>query len=99
MGGWDHVDLASDQQELLIGVDFAGPATAARQRRKIVAVEANRVEPRRYRVGRDGANARLFGPGPPGWTAEELAKDLLARRRRVVAFDFPFSIPYQLLAD
>lgn len=44
-------------------------------------------------------NARLLASQPPGWGAKELLDELLARPVRIVAFDFPFSIPDVLLRD
>ncbi len=49
----------------------------------------------------DGFNDRLTrGDGQPGWTGEELVHALRdGYPARVVAFDFPFSIPQRLLDD
>jgi hypothetical protein len=101
---------------VIVGVDFGGPSTAAAQRRKIVAVAAERIGARRYRVDPVEMNARLanatrlrappaggeaVGSAPaPGWTAEELAAELIGRNDvEVVAADFPFSIPEPLLSS
>jgi hypothetical protein len=86
--------------DLVVGVDFAGPAKARDQRRKILAVAAERVGRCRYAVAPDGLNARLLG-APPGWTAEELADALLSLRPvpSIVGADFPFCVPRELLAS
>jgi hypothetical protein len=85
--------------DLVVGIDFAGPARACDQRRKILAVAAERVGRSRYAVSRSGLNARLLS-APPGWTAEELADALLSLRPvpSTVAADFPFCVPRELLA-
>jgi hypothetical protein len=85
-------------RELVVGVDFAGPAKARDQRRKILAVAAERTGDRRYVVPATGLNARLLGV-PPGWTAEELADALLSLQPApaVVGADFPFCVPRELL--
>ncbi len=87
--------------ELIVGVDFAGPRRAVDQRRKIIAIGALRVGPHRYQVTVDGFNdRRTRGGSQPSWTGEELAHALRNRYpARVVAFDFPFSIPRPLLDD
>jgi hypothetical protein len=43
-----------------VGIDFAGPATAGAQRRKIVAMVALRLRPRCYAVTPAGWNERLL---------------------------------------
>lgn len=89
-----------DEGEWLVGVDFAGPGRVWNQRRKIVAVAAERLAPRRYRVDATGFNARIPGTKAPGWSAEELAVALEgAGAPSLLAFDFPFSIPAALLRD
>ena len=89
-----------EKPEAIIGVDFAGPRQALQQRRKIIGIAAIRNGPRSYRVAPDGFNARLIQmPSLPGWTAEELAAALQESPARVVALDFPFSIPQVLLGD
>jgi hypothetical protein len=62
-------------------------------------VAAERVGRSRYAVAPDGLNARLLG-APPGWTAAELADALLSLRPvpSIVAADFPFCVPRELLA-
>lgn len=49
--------------------------------------------------GTEGLNARLLErPGAPGWTAAELAEALISHGSGAVAgFDFPFSLPRELL--
>lgn len=84
--------------DVVLGIDFAGPATARDQRRKILAVAAVRIGARRFAVRKAGFNARLLG-SPPGWTALELADELTSRpvTPSVVAADFPFCVPRELL--
>lgn len=84
----------------LVGVDFGAPRRAADQRRKIIAVEAQPVGWRQYRIVPTGLNARLVaGAGAPGWSAAELLADLVRNPVRVVAFDFPFGVPEALLRN
>ncbi len=85
--------------DLLVGIDFAGPVGARDQRRKILAVAAERTRDSRFVVSSGGLNARLLRD-PPGWTAEELADALLLLRPApaIVAADFPFCVPRELLA-
>jgi predicted nuclease with RNAse H fold len=85
-------------EEIVIGVDFAGPARASHQRRKLLAVAARRLGRARYAISTGGLNAQLLR-WPPGWTAGELADAILQASGRVsvVAADFPFSIPAALL--
>lgn len=83
----------------VIGVDFGAPRRARDQRRKIIAIAAHAVADRRYRVDAIGMNERLLAKDPPGWSAKELLDELLTRTVRIVAFDFPFSIPDALLRD
>jgi hypothetical protein len=85
---------------MIVGVDFGGPASAAAQRRKIIAIVATRAGPRRYRIRPAEMNRRLLSTGAPGWTAEELAAELSSRREvETVAADFPFSVPDALLGS
>lgn len=85
--------------DLIVGIDFAGPAKARDQRRKILAVAAKRTGDCRFVVSPGGLNARLLG-ALPGWTAEELSDALLSLRPvpAIVAADFPFCVPRELLA-
>lgn len=85
-------------RELVVGVDFGGPASAGAQRRKILAVAAERSGTRRWVVPATGLNARLASD-PPGWTAGELAEALTALRPApsIVGADFPFCVPCALL--
>ena len=86
--------------DLVIGIDFAGPRTASQQRKKLVGIAATRIGDRRYLVTADGFNTRLFAKDGPGWTADTLAEALAGpARARVVALDFPFSLPAELLTD
>lgn len=84
----------------VIGIDFGGPSKADAQRRKILAIAARRVGPKKYEVGAGGLNSRLL-EGLPGWTALELADALIELGGSVsaVAADFPFSLPASLLAS
>jgi hypothetical protein len=78
----------------VVGVDFGGPRrTRDQRRRKIIAIAADAIADRRYRVAAIGMNARLLANDPPGWSAKELLDELLTRTVRIVAYDFPFSIP------
>lgn len=88
-------------RELIVGSDFSGARGARDQRRKIVALAAIRESDGRYTIAPDGFNARVLAtPRQPGWTAAELAATLTSGEpARVVAFDFPFSIPAPLLDD
>ncbi|WPB81296.1 hypothetical protein KYC5002_19505 [Archangium violaceum] len=85
--------------ERVVGIDFAGPARARDQRRKILAVAAERLAPRRYVISPHGLNQRLL-EAPPGWAAFELADALIQSTVpvSVVAPDFPFSLPAALLS-
>lgn len=84
---------------MIVGVDLGAPRRARDQRRKIIALAAQATEWRRYRIDATGMNARLLANDPPGWSAEELADELVARPVRVAAFDFPFCVPASLLDD
>jgi len=84
---------------VIVGVDFGAPRRARDQRRKIVAIAAQATGWHSYRIDATGMNARLLTNNAPGWTAKELAEELLARPARVVGFDFPFSVPHALLRD
>lgn len=84
---------------MIVGVDFGAPQRARDQRRKIVAMAAQATAWRRYRIDASGMNARLLAGDVPGWSARELAVELVARPARVVGFDFPFGVPYALLRD
>lgn len=84
---------------MIVGVDFGAPRRARDQQRKIIAISARATAWRSYRVDATGVNARLLATDPPGWTADELLGELLARPARVVAFDFPFCSPHDLLRD
>jgi hypothetical protein len=83
----------------VVAVDFGAPRCARDQRRKIIAIAAHVVADRQYRVDAIGVNERLLAKSPPGWSAKELLDELLARAVRIVACDFPFSIPDALLRD
>lgn len=81
---------------MILGVDFGAPRWARDQRRKIIAIAAQRTSTRAYRVDTTGVNARLLR-GTPGWSARELLDQLFAQPARVVGFDFPFCVPAALL--
>jgi hypothetical protein len=85
--------------EIVVGIDFGGPARASAQRRKILAVAARRTSRAKYAISAQGLNQRLL-QHPPGWTAQELADSIVVSKPRVsvVGADFPFSIPAALLA-
>lgn len=84
----------------VIGVDFGGPREVEQQRRKILAVEAHRLTDGEYRIRAEGLNARLVREDPPGWSALELAQAIESDNRAgLVAMDFPFSIPAELIAS
>jgi Protein of unknown function (DUF429) len=85
--------------EVIIGVDFGAPRRARDQRKKIIAMGAQPIGWRSYRIDATGANGRLLANDPPGWSAQELADELLAWPARVVGFDFPFCVPRALLRD
>jgi hypothetical protein len=84
---------------VIVGVDFGAPQRARDQRRKIVAIAAQASASRSYRIDASGMNARLFANDAPGWSAQELVDELLARPARVVGFDFPFGVPHALLRE
>lgn len=93
-------EMRTHGSDSLLGVDFGAPRRAQYQRRKIIAIEALSVDWRKYRIAGDGVNARLLAQtGSPGWSAQELLGELIARPVRIVAFDFPFCIPMTLLND
>jgi hypothetical protein len=85
--------------DVIVGVDFGAPQRARDQRKKIVAIAAHATSWRSYRIDATGLNARLLANEPPGWSAQELLDELLARPARVAAFDFPFCVPHALLRD
>jgi hypothetical protein len=90
--------IPQDEPEMLVGVDFAGPSQASAQRKKIIAIMAIRSTSGEYEILPNDFNERLLTGTYPGWTAFELSEALIHRfQSRVVAFDFPFSIPYSLL--
>lgn len=89
----------SPASNTVVGVDFGAPRRTRDQRRKVIAIAADAIADRRYRVDAIGMNARLLVNDPPGWSAKELLGELLTRTVRIIAFDFPFSIPDALLRD
>ncbi|MFK7820054.1 MAG: hypothetical protein AB8G99_15140, partial [Planctomycetaceae bacterium] len=90
----------------VIGCDFGGSARAGEQAKKIILIEATWSGDGVYRVSGEGRNGRLvrelnsthWRERRRGWTADELVVSLHAGNAvRVAAFDFPFSIPLELL--
>lgn len=90
-----------------IGVDFGVPRSAGAQAQKIILIEAVKQSKNRYAILPGGRNQRLVElPGRHwrsrrrGWTIDRL-RDALCGDGSVaaVAFDFPFSLPIQLLKD
>jgi hypothetical protein len=84
---------------VIVGVDFGAPRRARDQRRKIIAMGARQAGWRWYRIDATGMNARLLANDLPGWSAQELLDELLARPARIVGFDFPFCVPHALLRE
>lgn len=84
---------------MIVGVDFGAPRWGRDQRRKIIAIAARSTGRSSYRIDATGMNTRLLANDPPGWTANELVDELLARPARVVGLDFPFCVPHALLHD
>lgn len=84
---------------VIVGVDFGAPQRARDQRKKIIAIAAQATGWHSYRIDATGMNARLPTSEPPGWTAKELADELVVRPARVVGFDFPFCVPWTLLRE
>ena len=89
----------SRTSSVIVGVDFGAPRRARDQRRKIVAIAAQPIAWRSYRIATTGMNARLLANAQLGWSATELLDELLERPARVVGFDFPFGVPHALLRD
>ncbi|MCU0721849.1 MAG: hypothetical protein MUC83_19215, partial [Pirellula sp.] len=93
----------SSDSRLVFGCDFGVPRRWEDQRKKIILLEAERVDERHYRVTSSGRNQRLaeWTPGSskgPGWSLSELIESLQDTRDiRVGGLDFPFSIPESLL--
>lgn len=95
----------------VIGCDFGASAKVGEQARKTVLLEAVRTADRTYRCPLKGRNAQLLSffrrssertsnwkALRAGWTLDDLAQSLTDDSDvGVVAFDFPFSIPYTLL--
>lgn len=88
------------------GCDFGGSKRAGEQARKIILIEAERLTMGHYVVSADGRNQRLVRSldGPSwsdrrrGWTVTELTESLNNDASvQVAAFDFPFSLPCELL--
>jgi hypothetical protein len=94
---------------LVFGCDFGVPRKAGDQAKKIILVEAVRLDQRRYAIEPTGRNSRLVreyakGAGwkerRRGWTLPDLVDSLCADPAvKLGAFDFPFSLPVALLND
>ncbi|MGL6075983.1 MAG: hypothetical protein ACRC8S_17640 [Fimbriiglobus sp.] len=94
--------------EIVLGIDYGAPIRAGEQARKNIVLEAVRTGERSYRLGATGRNRRLVAPETQdgwratrhGWTIPELLDSLIHDKTvSVAAWDFPFSIPLQLLND
>lgn len=96
----------------VIGCDFGASSKAGLQAKKTVLIEAQRVSDKTYRCHESGRNQRLLDHNPlsskrsssnwrdnrAGWTIADLAESLASDQSiAAAAFDFPFSIPIQLL--
>jgi hypothetical protein len=103
------LDVCLSSRPRVAGCDFGVPQTAGEQAKKIILIEAIRLGDRQYAIEPTGRNARLVrvvsNDAPwmdkrQGWTLPDLADSLSADRSvKVIAFDFPFSIPVSLLRD
>lgn len=91
----------------LIGVDFGVPRRAGDQAKKIILIEAVKRGDSHYAILSTDRNERLIRPlgndwrsRRRGWTIDRL-RDSLCGDGSVVAaaFDFPFSLPIELLKD
>ena len=92
----------------IIGVDFGVPRRAGDQAKKIILIEAKKRSGRRYSIEPTERNERLVRPSGGngwrerrrGWTMDEL-RDSLCHDSDITAaaFDFPFSLPIELLRD
>ena len=91
----------------LIGVDFGVPRRAGDQAKKIILIEAIKCSNARYKILPHGRNTRLvrslgsdWRSRRRGWTIDELRDSLCSDDTvAAAAFDFPFSLPNQLLND
>ncbi|MDW8246910.1 MAG: hypothetical protein RMJ84_10060 [Sandaracinaceae bacterium] len=87
---------APQAQEILLGIDFGAPSQGRAQRKKIIVVAGERVQPRHYHIALRGINLRLMRD-PPGWSALELLELLLSFPFALVAIDCPIGLPISLL--
>lgn len=98
----------SERIELLIGCDIGAPLAAGAQSRKTILIEAARAGNRHYTITATGRNGRLvrkldrgghWTDSRRGWRIPDLARSIVEDHPRVsvAAFDFPFSIPLDLL--
>ncbi len=95
--------------ELLVGSDFGVPSRAGDQAKKIILIEAVRTGSKSYEIRPTGRNERLVRSfskndhwhlNRRGWTLPGLASSLGGDKDvSVASFDFPFSIPLQLLDE
>lgn len=99
-------------QRFVVGCDFGASSKAGLQAKKTVLIEAERLSKGLYQCHEFGRNARLLRHQQLpekrsagswqnqrlGWTIADLADSLAADQSiAVAAFDFPFSIPVELL--
>lgn len=101
--------LASCEQHLpkVIGCDFGAPKRAGDQAKKNILIEAVVMGPKHFAVRPFGRNGRLLGNAASktdwksrrcGWTLPDLVKSISEDETLIAAaFDFPFSIPVELL--
>ena len=92
----------------IIGVDFGVPRRAGDQAKKIILMEAVKLSGKRYSIEPAGRNERLVRPSGGkswrqrrrGWMLDELRESVCRDGDvGVAAFDFPFSVPLELLRD
>jgi hypothetical protein len=92
--------------ERVLGCDFGAPLRAGDQAKKNIVIEAVRSPKGEYAITPHGLNRVLvedFNPlnqwyiARKGWTIPGLLETLLKLTPSVAAFDFPFSIPVELL--
>lgn len=91
------------------GCDFGVPKKAGDQAKKIILIEAVRLDDRHYAIEPTCRNERLIQPfvkgghwkqNRRGWTLPELHESLsIDYATKACSFDFPFSIPLTLLND
>lgn len=104
--------MAKTETRFVVGCDFGASSKAGQQAKKTILIEAERVSDGIYRCHNSGRNERLVSSSQlsnqrssaswkqnrAGWTIADLAKSLANDSSiAAAAFDFPFSIPIQLL--